>query len=271
MAIQNNNTQCAMQFFGLKYPPFADTFDVQSPFQSVTESITLQRAVTLLKQGRSMAVYGDAGTGKSMMIKSIINELDYKEYRIANIPYGGIKPSVLLRDLCDEFGIDQSGRKSLLSRMAADFKPSLDNPFPVIIIDDAHEMQKESFLDLCSLLHDAKTRTATAALILVGQPVLKKKLELDIFTPVRTRLTCLFQMQKLSIDEANQFLSYRLDIANVDPAIFDKDAIMSIAVDTKGNRRMLMNLAAICLEEAARRNDKVVTNEIVADMVLSFI
>ena len=36
-----------------------------------------------------------------------------------------------------------------------------------------------------------------------------------------------------------------------------------LAADAKGNSRTLMNLAALCLEEAARRNDKVVTAEIV--------
>lgn len=266
MKKSNSKPQNAMQAFGLRYPPFADTFDVQEPFQSSEETLITQRALTLLRQGRSLAVYGEAGTGKSMLIKTITNELDAKEYRVAKIPYGGIKPSVLLRDLCDEFDIDTAGRKSPLSRLAMDFKPALDKPFPIIIVDEAHEMQKQSFLDLCSLLHDATTRTAAAALILVGQPVLKKMLELDIFTPVRTRLTCLFSMPKLSIDEATEFINYRMKIAKADPAIFHEDAVTEIAVDAKGNKRMLMNLATLCLEEAARRNDKIVTPEIVAEI-----
>lgn len=260
-----------MRFFGLSYPPFADTFNVHAPFQSDAETLIIQRALTLLRQGRSLAIYGDAGTGKSMLIKTITNELDSKEFRVAIIPYGGMKPPVLLRDLCDEFDIDTAGRKSLLSRLARDFKPSLEKPFPVIIIDEAHEMQKQSFLDLCFLLHDAGTRTAAAAVVLVGQPSLKKMMELDIFTPVRTRLTSLYSMPKLSIEEATQFILYRLSIAKANPAIFCDEAITSIAVDTKGNRRMLMNLAAICLEEAARRNDNVVTAEIVAEMTQTIV
>jgi len=192
--------------------------------------------------------------------------MDCKEYRVATIPYGGIKPTVLLRDLCDALDIDTAGRKSPLSRLAMDFKPSLDKPFPIIVVDEAHELQKESFLDLCSLLHDATTRTAAAALILVGQPVLKKMLELDIYMPVKTRLTCLFALPKLNIDESNEFIKFRMHVAKADPDIFHQDAITAISVDAKGNKRMLMNLATLCLEEAARRNDKIVTAEIVADI-----
>ena len=100
-------------------------------------------------------------------------------------------------------------------------------------------------------------------LILVGQPVLKKMLELDVYAPVRTRLTCLFLMHRLSLDDAKEFIAFRLGAAEADTRLFDDEAVSCLATDAKGNRRIIMNLAALCLEEAARRNDKVVTAEIV--------
>lgn len=270
MKKQTEKTLTALQFFGYRYPPFADTFEVHSPYTSDADDLILQRTDALLRQGKSLAVYGDAGSGKSMLIKSITADLNSKEFRVAQIPYGGIKPSSLLRDLCDEFDIDTSGRKNLLARLSNDFQRSSNKPFPVIVVDEAHEMQKQSFIDLCSLLHDTRQRTAAAALILVGQPVLKKMLELDVYAPVRTRLTCLFQMPKLSLEHAKEFIEYRLKIAQANPAIFDNDALENIAVDSKGNRRTLMNLASLCLEEAARRKDKVVTSEIVNSVTIEY-
>ena len=268
MKKRNDPTQTALQFFGYRYPPFADTFEIHEPYQSENENIIVQRTCALLRQGRSIALYGEAGTGKSMLAKSIISLLDQKEFRIAHIPYGGMKPSAILRDLCDELDIDIAGRKNLLSRLTSDFQRSSGKPFPVIIVDEAHEMSRQSFIDLCSLLHDARQRTAAAALVLVGQPVLKKMLELDIFSPVKTRLTCLFSMPKLTLDDAKDFISFRLNLAQVDAGLFDNEAIDCLATDSKGNRRMLMNLAALCLEEAARRKDKVVTAEIVTSITL---
>lgn len=253
----------ALQFFGYRYPPFADTFEINTPFICDAEERILQRTITLVRQGKSVAIFGEAGTGKSMLVKSIISELATKEFRIAQIPYGGIKPPAILRDLCDEFDVDPSGRKNLLSKLTADFRRGTDKPFPVIVVDEAHEMLRQSFLDLCSLLYDPRQRTAAAALVLVGQPVLRKMLELDVFAPVRTRLTCLFHMPKLSIDDAKEFISFRLETASAKPNIFDDDAVNALAADANGNRRILMNLATLCLEEAARRSDKVITAEIV--------
>lgn len=262
MKKQTAHPQSALQFFGYRYAPFADTFEVQAPYRSEAEELIVQRTTALLRQGKSLGIYGEAGTGKSMLLKTIISELDSKEYRIAQIPYGGIKPSALVRDLCDALDIDTAGRKNLLSRIAADFQGPTDKPFPIIIVDEAHEMLRQSFLDLCSLLHDPQRRTAAAALVLVGQPVLRKMLELDIFAPVRTRLTCLFSMPRLSHEDAKEFIGYRLELAQADAGLFDGEALECLATDSKGNRRMLMNLAALCLEEAARRSEKVVTAEI---------
>lgn len=90
-------------------------------------------------------------------------------------------------------------------------------------------------------------------------------LELDIFAPVRTRITCQLNMPQLTIDEAKEFIAYRLGITKAGKALFDPDAVECLAVDSKGNRnrRVLISLAAMCLEVAARRNDKVATAEIV--------
>jgi general secretion pathway protein A len=270
MKTHHDQARTALQFFGYRYAPFADTFELSTPFLGSEERLILQRTITLVRQGKSVALYGEAGTGKSMLVKSITSHLDTKEFRIAQIPYGGIKPASILRDLCDAFDIDTSGRKNHLSKLSEDFRRGTDKPFPVIIVDEAHEMLRPSFLDLCSLLYDPQKRTAAASLILVGQPLLRKMLELDVFAPVKTRLTSMYRMPKLSIDEAKEFIAFRLKIAEAQSGLFDDEAIECLATDANGNRRILMNLAALCLEEAAYRNDKVVTAEIVSSVAMEY-
>lgn len=256
-------TTTASQFFGYRYPPFSDTFEVHTPFRTETDTLAAQRTLALLRQAKSLAIHGEAGCGKSMLTKSIINLLDPKAYRVAILPYGGLKASAILRELCEKFGLDTAGRKNLLSRLAADFTRANHKPFPIIIVDDAHAMENQSFIDLCSLLHEGQARTAAAALLLIGQPQLKRKLELDIFAPVRTRLACMLRIPTLTIEEAKEFIAFRLNIAEADPNLFDQQAMECLAVDAKGNRRMLMNMGALCLEEAARRKENVITSEIV--------
>lgn len=253
----------AAEFFQYRYPPFSDTFEIMDPFKTISEKLIVNRALALIQQGKSMAIYGEAGAGKSMLLKSITNQLDSKCYRIATIPYGGLKPIAILRELCEAFDIDLTGRKNFIPRLQKNFLPHSDKPFPVLIIDDAHLMEKQSFVDICSLLHDAKTRTSAAALILTGQPVLKKMLELDIFSAVRTRLAYRFYLPKLSIEEAKEFIMFRLKVAGAQSNLFHEQALEAIAADSSGNKRVIMNLAAMCLEEAVTRKENIITDEIV--------
>ena len=146
MKKRTEQPQTALQFFGYRYPPFADTFEIAEPFQSDSENIIVQRTTALLRQGKSVAIHGEAGTGKSMLVKTIASQLDAKEFRIAHIPFGGLKPPAILRDLCDELDIDTGGRKNLLSRLAADFKRAGEKPFPIIVVDEAHESTRNTII-----------------------------------------------------------------------------------------------------------------------------
>lgn len=256
------------ELFKYRYPPFADTFEVREPFLSQQDQRLLKRTLSFISQGKSLCIYGEPGTGKSMLLKSICAELDAKTYNVAIIPYGDVKRNSLLRELCDEFGIDASGRGSLLTRLRKFFNGDGERPFPVIMVDDSHALERESFTDLCNLLHDVKTRTTAASLILCGHGCLKSMLGLDIYAPVKTRMSFMFRISTLDTEESVAFIKHRMKIAKADEKIMDEDAMQIIIADTKGNRREIMNRCAMAMELAAERDEKVITADLVHSMEL---
>lgn len=46
--------------------------------------------------------------------------------------------------------------------------------FPVFVIDDAHLMEKESLMDICSLMFNPFKETVGASFVLVGDETFKK-------------------------------------------------------------------------------------------------
>ena len=98
--------------FQFRYPPFADTYEIRNPYVSQRDQQIMKRITNLLSTGKSMCIYGEPGSGKSMLLKAIADSLDVRTYKVALIPYGNIKRSMLLRELCDEFEIDATGRGS---------------------------------------------------------------------------------------------------------------------------------------------------------------
>lgn len=255
--------------FKFRYPPFSDTFEVREPFFSRQDEALLKRAENFLSQGKSLCLYGEPGVGKSMLLKSLMDSLDPKTYFNAYIPYAGLKRSALLRELCEEFGIDTSGRGSLIRRMAQNFVHQREKGFPIIIIDDAHAMEQDSFMDLCALLHDGKSRTASASLILCGHGNLKKTLNLDIFSPIRTRMAFMFRVARLNAGESADFIRHRLKIAGAPENIIQDDALAILAADANGNRREIMNRCAMALELAEERKEKLITSDLVNNMELA--
>lgn len=257
------------ELFKFRYPPFSDTFEVREPFLSRQDNALLGRAESFISQGKSLCLYGEPGVGKSMLLKSLIDHLDPKTYLPAAIPYASLKRNALLRELCEEFGIDTSGRGSLIRRLAKHFSGLREKGFPVILIDDAHAMEKESFMDLCALLHEGKSRTASASLILCGHGTLKTMMGLDIFAPVRTRMAFLFRVTRLNAEESVEFIKHRLTIAGAPVTIFDDDALSILAADAQGNRRELMNRCAMAIELASERNEKIITPDLVNNLELA--
>ncbi|MBD3421074.1 MAG: ATP-binding cassette domain-containing protein [Chitinivibrionales bacterium] len=45
----------------------------------------VQRAAVLIAQGKIFALYGEAGSGKSMLVKTILRNPDAKRYRCAQL------------------------------------------------------------------------------------------------------------------------------------------------------------------------------------------
>jgi type II secretory pathway predicted ATPase ExeA len=254
------------EHFGCKYAPFSDTFTLRETWASKADSENLRRMETLLEQGKSFSLVGDPGTGKSMLIKALLEKLDTKVYRHVLIPWAGQRIPQILREICDKIGLDTVGRTPLLQRLHKAFSRQGDGPYTVLVIDEAHSLPREAWQELFSLTSDHLTRTAGASIILCGHPMLTRILDLDINSAIRTRIAMRFVMATLSESEVDDFVRFRLKVAKADPGLFLADAMQTLHVDSKGNRRLIMNLAGNAMSLAVERSETVVSDELVREV-----
>lgn len=257
-------TVCA--HFGIRYSPFTDTFPIGEPFTTQGETHLRERMQMLLGQGKSVSATGDPGSGKSMLIRTLLNGLEQKSFRFAYVPYSGLKPNTLLREICEKLAIDTMGRGSLLGRLHKAFSRKEDAPYPVIVLDEAHTMPGEALLEIFSLTQDTDKRTASASIVLCGHPVLEKTLALDIHAAIRTRIAARLSLRPLQGDEVDAFIRFRLRAAKASPDLFTKEAIKLIELDSKGNRRVIMNLAGNCMDLAVIRQEKLISGELAREV-----
>jgi type II secretory pathway predicted ATPase ExeA len=260
--LKPEDTPSIAEFFSWRRHPFADTYVLSEPYLAAGDQRICQAALQLLKIGKSFAITGPSGTGKSTLGQHILAKLDHHHYRPVFIPYGGLPRSGILRAVADALGVDPSGRRvPLIVRLHKHIQELAANNhphFPVFLIDDAQLLERESLMDLCSLMATPHKNTVSASLILLGDQSFDKTLDLHIMTPIRTRLTALFKTFPLCDAEARDFVQFRLHQAHAPKDLFDPDAIDLLARHCRGNRRQIMNTAAILLQQAHTQSEKTI-------------
>lgn len=255
------------EFFGWKNHPFSDLADQNDEIMVKHDQEVFRRAVELLKIGKSFAITGGSGLGKTTLTRAIIKALDPRNYQLLWVPYTGANRGGILRMLAEKTGIELN-RKGLpplakLQKHIATEQKDRGAPFPIIVVDDAQHLENESLMDLCAILTNSEDNRVIMAVILVGDENLDRTLRLSSQKAVSSRLACAFKMKSLDHEDAKSLLNHRMEKAKAPQNLFDKEALELVTANCGGNRRELMKLAFNLCMEAHLRNEKVITAEMI--------
>ena len=262
-----NHGESPPEFFNCKYHPFTNTYRLKTPYLGEQDKRFFRTAISLIASGKSFALSGPSGIGKSTLIHYILSQLDANCYKPSLVHYGGLQRNGMLKAIADVLGVDTNGRtvpllislQKQITSMALEHR----SMFPVFVIDDAHLMEKESLMDICSLMFNPHKETVAASFILVGNETLEKKLSLQIMASVKTRLTGQFNLNTLNDDESLEFIKFRLSNAGAAETLFDLDALNIMSSHCRGNRRQIMNMGTLLLTEAFYRQEKTISAELI--------
>ena len=261
------NGESPREFFDCEAHPFADTYRLKELYLGKQDAHFLRMARSLISSGKSFTLSGPSGTGKSTLVRYVLSQLDPNCYNPALVHYGGLLRNGFLKAIADVIGVDTNSRTIplliKLQKQITQVTPENRGLFPVFVIDDAHLMEKESLMDICSLMFNPHRQTVAASFILVGDETLEKKLQLQVMTPIKTRLTGNFKLGPLSDEESLEFMRFRLSKAKADENLFDADALSIMASHCRGNRRQIMNMGTILLSEAYYRQERTISTELI--------
>ena len=259
----------AAEFFGWKRHPFVDLpTTATSEVQLLKRDHDIfERAREFLKVGRSFAIIGTPGSGKTTLGRAIAHNLDARSWKPIWLPYSGCNRNGVFRVLADKIGLELT-RKGLpplpkVQRHLAHLQKEPGSPSPVFIVDDAQHLEPESLMDLCAILAHPDDQSILATMILIGDEILERTLRLTCHRAVSSRMVCLFRMEALNPDDAIALVKARLDLAKAPKDLFEKEAIELLATQSRGNRRELMNLATKLCVEAHIRTERTITAELV--------
>ncbi|MBY5938650.1 ExeA family protein [Marinobacter nauticus] len=249
--------------FGLQEAPFALTPNTRYFLRAPSHSDALELLLVALRQREGfIKVTGEVGTGKTLLCRLLLNELD-KEACTAYVPNPNLPPDTLYEAVAEELGVDVAVcanvhqiLKALNERLIA---LAMDQKPVVLVIDEAQAMPEETIEALRLLTNLETESTRLLQIVLFGQPELDTTLSKDSLRQLRQRITFQTRLQPLNRDSVGQYLRHRLSQAGYNGSdLFAPAALRVIWRASGGIPRLVNVLAHKAMLAAWGRGDRLV-------------
>jgi general secretion pathway protein A len=255
-------------FFGFKKQPFSQNPDSQQLYESRNWNQVRTRLQFIVDHRGVGLITGEVGAGKSTAIRTILGALNPNLYKIIYTQWSSGSSLDLLRTVARGLDLEPAhGRSGLVHQISESILRfnKAKKQHTILALDESQLLGHESLETLPLLLNFEMDSCQYLSLLLVGQPLLRRTLSLQIHESLRQRIAVHYHLEGLSREELDGYLSHQLKAAGVKQSLFDDAARQALYQATKGIIRKVNNLALTALRLAASRKNNVVDEATMLD------
>lgn len=255
-------------FFGFKKTPFGDSPDAKQLFPSETWNQVKARLQFLVEHHGTGLLTGEVGAGKSTAARIFTTGLNPNLYKILYLHWTSGSALDFLRQLALELDLEPAHYRGDLVRQISDAIVRLNQSkkqHPILICDEAQLLSQVALQQLPLLLNFDMDSSHYLTLLLVGQPLLRRTLSLQMHEPLRQRIAVHYHLEGLTREELDAYLAHQLKAAGVTQPLFDDTARQALYQATKGILRKVNKLALTALRLAASRKASLVEEAILLE------
>jgi general secretion pathway protein A len=255
-------------FFGLLENPFRINPDPRFLFITDQTRATADELVYAIQTRKGLILLtGEVGTGKTMLIRRLLDWLAEQKMPTALIFNPHIEPDHLLDFILNDFGVPcASNLKSekLLALNRWLLERYRTGQTPVLIVDEAQGLDPTALEEIRLLLNFETPREKLLQIILAGQPELEIKLKRHELRQLRQRITIRCRTAPLTSEETYGYIRARLRAAgaNGNP-IFEPDTVAFIHAYSHGIPRVINVLCEHSLINACADGARTVSPSVV--------
>jgi len=258
-----------LSYFKLERKPFSKTPDPAMLYMSPAHAEALARMEQAVEDRELMVLTGEIGSGKTTLSRALVDRLP-ENVRPALIINPRLTPNQLLRTIARRLGEENPRyfRADLIEQIY-DLLYQLHEKdlLPLLIIDEAQAIpSKDTFEEIRLLTNFQLDEQNLMAIIIMGQPELKARLERPAYEALRQRVGLSFHLDPIDEASVGEYIAARLQAAGATKEIFTKDAVETVARLSKGIPRWINNIAAAAMIQAFAESKKKIDREIIEDV-----
>jgi putative secretion ATPase (PEP-CTERM system associated) len=202
-------------FYNLTGKPFQLSPDPHFHYMSRGHSRAMSYLRYGLDQGEGFIVItGGIGTGKTTLVKALLNELvEDRRLLAAQMLTTQLDPENLVHMVAASFGVQHEGmsKAGIIKNLEAFFVGlSRQGKRALLVVDEVQNLPRESLEELRMLSNLQADQGALLQVFLVGQEEFRQTLDSEGMDQLRQRIIAAYHLSPLDPDETKAYIEHRL-------------------------------------------------------------
>ena len=233
-------------YFGFTRVPFGRDVPPSALFRSAAHSEAVARLTWLIEERGLGVLTGEVGAGKTVAARATVAALEPSHYQVVYCANPTIGGRGLLSLLVAALGGTPYTHRAVLVPQASEILATAvaeRGRRVVLIVDEAHLLTIEQLEDLRMLTSADMDSRSPAAIVLIGQPTLRRRLHQGALAAIDQRITMRVHLDGMDLPQTSDYLRHHLALAGRKDTLFSDDALIVIHQASRGLPRAVNNLA----------------------------
>lgn len=256
-------------FYGLREKPFSKTPDPRFLYLSHGHREALARLQYVVEEREPALLTGEIGCGKTTISRALMDSMGSR-YRFCFVYNPRLTAHEFLRVVARSLLVESlpPGKDDLLKEITdVLYRLHEQDVCPVIIVDEAQLIPDREIFDEIRLLTNFQLDDRNLlSIVLMGQPELRKILADPVYEPFRQRIGIHFHLNPLTVEETQDYLDFRIEVAGGRQGLFAPDAVQKIYELSGGVPRMINQIATNALLEGFGRDATLIDSSVLEQL-----